>query len=42
MQNNILKCYTVGHSTYSVEQLIALIKKQNVDTLVDVRSTPYS
>lgn len=34
--------YTIGHSTVSFERFLALLKKYNVDFLVDVRSVPYS
>ncbi|MGL4874865.1 MAG: DUF488 family protein [Clostridium sp.] len=34
--------YTIGHSNYSIDQLVGMIKKYNVDTIVDVRGTPYS
>ena len=34
--------YTVGHSTHELSDFIALLKKHNIDTIVDVRSTPYS
>lgn len=37
-----MKCYTIGHSTNTVEKFIALLKKYNIKYLVDVRSTPYS
>ena len=34
--------YTVGHSTYEIDEFISLLKNHNINTLVDVRSTPYS
>ena len=34
--------YTVGHSIYEIEDFISLLKKNNVNTIVDIRSTPYS
>ncbi|MCB4758494.1 MAG: DUF488 domain-containing protein [Sulfurovum sp.] len=34
--------YTVGHSIYEIEDFISLLKNNNVNTIVDVRSTPYS
>ena len=34
--------YTVGHSTYEIDDFISLLKNYNINTLVDVRSTPYS
>ncbi len=37
-----LLCYTIGHSNYSSERFIELLKKNNIDCVVDVRSAPYS
>lgn len=34
--------YTVGHSIYEIDNFIELLKKNNINTIVDVRSTPYS
>lgn len=34
--------YTIGHSTYTVEKFINLLKAHNITCIVDVRSTPYS
>ena len=34
--------YTIGHSTRSVAELVALLRDANVDLLVDVRSVPRS
>ena len=34
--------YTVGHSTHSIERLIALLKAQAITAVSDVRSNPYS
>ena len=34
--------YTVGHSIYEIDDFIALLKENKIDTIVDVRSTPYS
>ena len=34
--------HTIGHSTRSVDQLIALLREASVDLLVDVRSFPRS
>lgn len=34
--------FTVGHSQHSPEYFVALLKKQNVNYVLDVRSTPYS
>jgi len=34
--------YTIGHSIYEMEDFILLLKKNGINTIVDVRSTPYS
>ncbi len=34
--------YTVGHSIYKVNDFLSLLKSHNINTIVDVRSTPYS
>ncbi|MGL5649534.1 MAG: DUF488 family protein [Clostridium sp.] len=34
--------YTIGHSNYSVEKLVEMIKRYGVDTIVDARGTAYS
>jgi len=34
--------YTVGHSIYEVGDFVQLLKNNNINTIVDVRSTPYS
>jgi uncharacterized protein (DUF488 family) len=34
--------YTVGHSIYKIDDFVFLLKKNNINTIVDVRSTPYS
>lgn len=34
--------YTVGHSTHSVEKFVALLERNGVTALADVRSSPYS
>ena len=34
--------YTIGHSNYPVERLIDMLKHYNIDTVVDIRGTPYS
>ena len=34
--------FTIGHSNQSLEEFIALLVKQSVERLVDVRSNPYS
>jgi len=34
--------YTIGHSNYPVEKLIEMLKHYNINTVVDIRGTPYS
>ncbi len=37
-----LTIYTVGHSNQSLERFIALLQRHQIQSLVDVRSAPYS
>ena len=39
---NNLAIYSIGHSDYSTEKFIDLLKKYSINYLVDVRSSPYS
>lgn len=34
--------YTIGHSNYTVEKLIDMLKHYDIDCVVDIRGTPYS
>ncbi len=34
--------YTIGHSTHSIDEFLLILKKYNIETLVDVRSYPGS
>jgi uncharacterized protein (DUF488 family) len=34
--------HTIGHSTYDVDDFIKLLQDNEINTIVDVRSTPYS
>jgi len=34
--------YTIGHSTLTNEEFIKLLKGNKIQTLVDVRTVPYS
>ncbi|HKF48441.1 MAG TPA: DUF488 domain-containing protein [Terracidiphilus sp.] len=36
------RLYTIGHSTHSIEEFVALLKAHGVEHLVDVRSIPKS
>ncbi|WP_297420825.1 DUF488 family protein [Clostridium sp.] len=37
-----MEIYTIGHSNYPVERLIDMLKHYNINTVVDIRGTPYS
>jgi|BioPla2DNA2_1021312.scaffolds.fasta_scaffold36164_2 uncharacterized protein (DUF488 family) len=37
-----MSCYSIGHSTGTVDKFIQLLKKYNIKYLIDVRSIPYS
>ena len=34
--------YTIGHSTHSLQDFIALLKSRGITAIADVRSAPYS
>ena len=34
--------YTIGHSNYTIERLIDMLKHYNINCVVDIRGTPYS
>ncbi len=34
--------YTIGHSNIDTDDLIKLLRQENIEVLVDVRSSPYS
>lgn len=34
--------FTIGHSTHNIQHFIALLRKYDINCLVDVRSSPYS
>jgi uncharacterized protein (DUF488 family) len=36
------KIYTIGHSTHSVDSFLNLLRNNQIDVVVDVRSVPYS
>lgn len=38
----MMQIYTIGHSNLTIEAFIELLKKNNIQTLIDVRSSPYS
>lgn len=37
-----MKLYTIGHSNHSLDKFIRLLEENNIGTLVDVRTAPYS
>ncbi|WP_042275235.1 DUF488 domain-containing protein [[Clostridium] dakarense] len=37
-----MEIFTIGHSNYSVEKLIDMLRYYNIDCVVDIRGTPYS
>lgn len=41
-KNNGAKIYTIGHSNNNLERLAKLLKENDVEILLDVRSHPYS
>jgi uncharacterized protein (DUF488 family) len=41
-RGRILTIYTVGHSSRTLEELVALLRGQGIDTLVDIRRFPRS
>jgi uncharacterized protein (DUF488 family) len=34
--------FTIGHSTHPIERFVALLKRNGIEALADVRSTPFS
>ena len=37
-----MEIFTIGHSNYKVEKLIAMLRYYNINCVVDIRGTPYS
>lgn len=37
-----IKIYTLGHSNYSFDKLIEILKKYKINCVVDIRAIPYS
>lgn len=37
-----MEIYTIGHSNYSLERLVEMLRFFNIDCIVDIRGTPYS
>lgn len=42
MEGNKPVLYTVGHSIHPIDHFIAILKKNKIDAIADVRSSPYS
>lgn len=42
MEEIIVDIYTIGHSNYSVEKLIDMLKFYDINCVVDIRGIPYS
>ena len=42
MNEEIREIFTIGHSTHSSEYFLELLQAHNIDTVIDVRSTPAS
>lgn len=36
------KCYTIGYGDYPIDQFITILQNVGIDSIVDVRSSPYS
>ncbi|MEN1761574.1 DUF488 domain-containing protein [Anoxynatronum sibiricum] len=36
------KLYTIGHSNHKIDEFILLLRKYQINCVIDVRSTPYS
>jgi len=41
-EEKIMEIFTMGHSNYTVEKLIHMLRHYNIDCVVDIRGTPYS
>ena len=41
-QRNVQPLFTVGYGTRTVEELIAALRSNQIEYLIDVRSSPYS
>jgi uncharacterized protein (DUF488 family) len=42
MNEQLPVLYTVGHSVHPIDHFIAILKKNKIDAIADVRSSPYS
>ncbi|MEW6171035.1 MAG: DUF488 domain-containing protein [Candidatus Omnitrophota bacterium] len=41
-KSETLSCFTIGHSDHAIEPFVSTLKKQDINCLVDIRSSPYS
>ena len=41
-KHEIKKIYSIGHSTHSVAEFLALLKAHHIECVIDVRSIPKS
>jgi uncharacterized protein (DUF488 family) len=39
---NLIKIYTIGHSTHTIDEFIALLRHYHVETVIDIRTIPKS
>ena len=40
--NNLKKCFTIGYGDYPIDLFFYFLQKTGIDTIVDVRTSPYS
>lgn len=38
----MISIYTIGHSNYSIDRFVNMLRKYEIDVVVDIRGTPYS
>ena len=39
---SLFNLFTIGYSGFAIEDFIAVLKKNSIGALVDIRSSPYS
>jgi uncharacterized protein (DUF488 family) len=42
LQSQSKQCFTIGHGNYPIDRFIEILRHIGIDTIIDVRSTPYS
>jgi len=42
VHSNKMSCYTIGHSVHTLEDFIHILKDNNVNYVIDIRSRPYN